>query len=55
MGANPGRVGVFLSCPPEGVLVLVGLKRSFFNWCDCVSMLRDASARGVLVLVTRRS
>ena len=26
-----------------------------FNWCDWVSMLRDASALGVLVLVRRHS
>ena len=25
VGANPGRVGVFVSCSPEGVLILVGL------------------------------
>ena len=31
-----------------------GLVKSF-NWCDNVSIMRDVSARGVLVLVTRGS
>ena len=43
----------------QGSLLAVGAKAcSFcgfvrpFNGCDCVPMLRDASARGVLLLVT---
>ena len=52
METNLGRGGVSVGHPREGVLVLVA--RSF-NWCDCVPMLRDAFACGLLPLVTRRS
>ena len=56
MRTNPGRAGVLLVVRPEACLFFFMLKYiKSLNWCDCVPMLRDASSRGVLVLVTRRS
>ena len=50
-GNNSGCAGVSGGRPAEGVLVVIKL----FIWFDCGPMLRDASARGVVVLVIRRS
>ena len=48
----PGRAGFSVSCLPEDVIV-VSLP-TLLRRCDCVSMLCDAFACGVLVLAMRR-
>ena len=51
---NPGRAGDSVGRPPEEVLVLLGFVK-LLSGRDCVPMLRDAFACGVLVLARSRS
>ena len=49
---NPGRAVDSIGRPPKGVLVPVGFVKPL-SGRDCVPMLRDAFACGLLTLVTR--
>ena len=53
MRINPGRAEDSVGRPAEDVLVLLGFVKPL-SGRDCVSMLRDAFACGVLVLAMIR-
>ena len=53
MRINPGRAEDSVGRPPEEVLVLLGFVKPL-SGRDCVPMLRDAFACGVLVLARSR-